>query len=32
VLGVFDSVFLGKPGVLEARQRIAARRHTARRA
>jgi len=30
VLGVLDAVFLGEPGVLEARQRIAARMRTAR--
>jgi uncharacterized protein (DUF2236 family) len=32
VLGVLDAVFLGEPGVLEARQRIAARMRTAQRA
>jgi uncharacterized protein (DUF2236 family) len=32
VLGVLDAVFLGEPGVLEARQRIAARMRAARRA
>jgi uncharacterized protein (DUF2236 family) len=32
VLGVLDAVFLGEPGVLEARQRIAARIRTAQRA
>ncbi len=31
-LGVLDAVFLGEPGVLEARQRIALRMRTARRA
>jgi hypothetical protein len=30
VLGVLDAVFLGEPGVLEARQRIAARMRAAR--
>jgi hypothetical protein len=31
-LGVLDAVFLGEPGVLEARQRIALRMRTAQRA
>jgi hypothetical protein len=29
VLGVMDTIFLGEPGVLEARQRIAARQRAA---
>jgi hypothetical protein len=32
VLGVLDAVFLGEPGVLEARQRITARMRAAQRA